>query len=124
DFEVGIAGETHVELHSRPVPAEIGDLSELPEGNRVGLSPLVAQLDGAQREALHRSLGFAAVDIFADPEGVLGEVEDARYDVAHKRLAAERHREAEDGSAGDERRDIDAEGRKRGENRPTYDEHE
>jgi hypothetical protein len=40
-------------------------------------------------------LALAAVDILADAEGVLGQEEDARDDVAHQRLAAERHGEAQ-----------------------------
>ena len=107
-LEVGVAGEAQVEFHRRPVAAEIGDLAELAERDGVDLAVLVAQPDGAQGEAFDRALGLAAIDVFADPEGIVGQVEDARHDVAHQRLAAERDREAEDRGAGDQRRDVDA----------------
>ena len=109
-LDVGVVREGEVELHRRPVAAEIGDVGELAERHDVELAVLVAQLQIERtREALDRALDLAAVDILADAEGILGEEEDARHDVAHQRLAAERHGEAEHRGAGDQRRDVDAE---------------
>ena len=94
-LDVGVAGEAQIELHRDPVAAEVGDLAELAERDGVDLAVLVAQLDRAQGEALDGALGLAAVDVFADAEGIVGQVEDARHDVPHQRLAAERDGEPE-----------------------------
>ena len=63
----------------------------------------------AHAETLDRALDLAAVDIFADAERILGQEENAGDDIAHQRLAAERHRQAEHRGAGDQGRDVDAE---------------
>ena len=121
-FEVGVARERQVELHGRPVATEIRDLSQRAEGNGMDLSVLVAQADGAQSEAFDRTLGAATVDVFADAEGIIGEIEHARDDVAHECLAAEGDRKAEDGGACQQRADVDAEIAERNQERSRADE--
>ncbi len=54
-------------------------------------------------------LALPPVDVLADAERIVGQVEDARDDVLYQRLAAERDRDAEHRGAGDQRRDVHAE---------------
>src|SRR5208282_2465734 len=94
-FEVRIADETQVEFQCRPIAAEIGDLSELSEGDRVDLAVLMPEADRAQGEPFDRTLGLPAVDIFPDAECVVGQIKNPRDDVAYKGLAAKGDRETE-----------------------------
>jgi hypothetical protein len=100
-LEVDIGIDAQVELHGRPVAAEIGDRLELPVGDRVHLPVLVAQAQRAQRDLLHRALEPTGIDVFPHAERVVAEEEDARQDVADQGLAAERDGEAEDAGAGE-----------------------
>src|SRR5438552_632815 len=81
----------------------------------VALAALVPQADRAQGEALDGALSLAAIDVLADPEGVVGEIEQPRHDVVDQGLAAERDGEAEHRGAGDEGGDADAEAGEDGE---------
>ena len=69
---------------------------------------MVAQLDRAQAEGLDRALVAAALDVLADPEGVVEQVEHAADDVLDQRLRAEADGDADDAGAGDQRPDLDA----------------
>ena len=73
------------------------------------LAGRMAQPDRTQGEAFDDAAGLAAFDVFAHPESIVGEIEDARYDILHQRLAAERDGKAQDRGAGQQRRDVDAE---------------
>ena len=66
---------------------------------------MVAQLDRAQREVLDRAADAAALDVLADPEGVVEQEEHARDDVLDQRLGAEADRDADHAGAGDQRPD-------------------
>jgi len=89
-LDVGAVREGEVELHHRPVAAEVGDVPDLAErhdvkaGRSGGLSFSERTLNPSTR-----ALDLAAVDILADAEGILGQEEHARHDVPHQRLAAE-----------------------------------
>jgi hypothetical protein len=77
----------------------------------VDLAVVVAQADRAQGEAGDRALGIAAIDVLADPEGIVGQVAEARDEVMDQRLASDGDRQADDRDAGDEGRDADVEAR-------------
>ena len=59
------------------------------------------------RDALHRPLDRADVDVLALAEGVVDEEEHPRDDVLDQRLGAEAHRQADDARAGQQGRDVD-----------------
>src|SRR5947207_14354247 len=67
----------------------------------------------AKAEGFDGALAIAALDVLADPEGVVEEIEHAGDDVANERLAAEADRDAEDAQTGDQRSDLDAHCRER-----------
>ncbi len=91
-IEVGLVGHVDADLVHHPVAALVLDGAEDAERHGVERSALMPQLDGPQAEGLDRALVGAALDILADPEGVVDEVEDARDDVLHERLGAEADR--------------------------------
>ena len=70
---------------------------------------MMAELHGADPDLLHRALGVADVDVLAQAERVVHEIEGARDDVPHERLGAEAHRQSDDARARQERTDVDAE---------------
>ena len=74
---------------------------------------VVAQLDRAQAEGFDRALVAAALDVLADAEGVVEQVEHAADDVLDQRLRAEADGDADHAGAGDQRSDLDAERRER-----------
>ncbi len=74
---------------------------------------MVPQLDRAQAEGLDGALVAAALDVLADPERVVEQVEHAADDVLDQRLCAESDGDADDPRTGDERPDLDAKGRQR-----------
>ena len=84
---------------------------------------MMAQPDRAQAEQFHSALVAAALDVLADPEGVVEHVEDAREDVLDQGLRAEADGDAEDAGAGDQRHDLHAETRQDGQHRDHRDEH-
>jgi AraC-like DNA-binding protein len=83
-------------------------VAQVAERYRVDLAVPIAQPNRAQGEAFDGALALVAGDVFADPEGVVGQVEDARDDILHQGLAPERKGEAQNRHAGQERRDVDA----------------
>ena len=74
---------------------------------------MVAQLDRAQAEGFHRALVTAALDVFADPEGIVEQIEHAADDVPDQSLGTEADGHAHHAGAGDQRADVDAEGGER-----------
>jgi len=80
-----------------------------PEGHGVERPVMMAQLHRAQAEALDDAAIGAALDVFADPEGVVEQIEDAADHVAHQGLRAEADGDADDAGARDEGPDLDPE---------------
>ena len=111
--DVRVVGDADRHLVHDQVAAHVLHRAELPEGHGVDRPAVVPELDRAQAEALDRSLVAAALDVLADPEGVVEEIEDAADDVAHERLRAEADRDARDARPGDQRPDFHAERRER-----------
>ena len=71
------------------------------------------QPDRAKAEEFDGALVVAALDVFADPEGVVEQIEHAGNDVANEGLGAKADRDAEDAQTGDQRSDLDAQRRQR-----------
>ena len=69
---------------------------------------MVPEPDGADRDRFDRSAQCPDLDIFADPEGVIDQEEDAGYDIADQRLRPEADGKADDTGTGQQRADIDA----------------
>src|SRR5918993_5180023 len=70
-LEIAVVGDADRELVDHPVAAHVLHCPELAEGHRVYRPSLVPELDGAQRERLDRALVRAALDVLADPKGVV-----------------------------------------------------
>ena len=70
---------------------------------------MVPELHRAQAEAFDRALVGAALDVLADAESIVEQVEDAGDHVLDQRLRAEADGDADDAGAGDQRPDLDAE---------------
>ena len=104
--EVGVVGQPQRDLVDHPVARIVGDLLERAERHRMQVAAVVAQLDRAQREALDRAADAAALDVLADPEGIVEQEEDARDHVLDQRLRAEADRDADHAGAGDQRPDL------------------
>ncbi len=68
----------------------------------------MAQLDRADAEALDGALVVAALDVLADPESIVEQVEHAGDDVADKILRTKADRDAEDAQTGNQRADFEA----------------
>ena len=107
--EVGVVGDADRHLVDDPVTRLVLHGAELAERHGRQRAAMMAQLHGAQREALHRALVARRLDVLADPEGIVEQVEDARDDVLDERLGAEPDGDADDAGAGEQRADLDAE---------------
>ena len=110
-LEVGVVGHADRDLVDHPVAAHVLHRAELAERHGGDGSAMVPQLDRAQREGLHRALVAPGLDVFADAEGIVEQVEDAGDDVLHQRLRAEADGDADDAGAGQQRADLDADRR-------------
>ena len=121
---VDVDRQRQVELLDHPVARGVAHRAERAVGHEVQRAVVVAQRHGAQRDALDRALGVAAaLDVLADAERVLGEVEDAGDHVAHQRLGAEAERDADHAGAGEHRRDLEAERPERGQHQHHQQQH-
>jgi hypothetical protein len=66
-------------------------------------APVMAQPQRADRDVLDGAADAAALDVLADPEGVVQQEEHSGDDVFHQRLGAKADREANHAGAGDQR---------------------
>ena len=82
---------------------------------------MVPELHRTQAEAFDGPLVGAALDILADPESIVEQIEDAGDDVLDQRLRAEADRHADHAGAGDQRPDLDPE---RGQHHQQPDDHD
>src|SRR3546814_9612267 len=87
--EVGVIGEADRQLVDHPIAAHVLNRAQLAERHGVERPAVMPQLDGAQAEGLHGPLVAAALDVLADPAGVVEQVEHAADDVLDDRLRAE-----------------------------------
>ena len=106
--EVGVVGDADRHLVDDPVAAHVLHRAELAEGHGVERPAMVPQLHRAEAEGLDRALVAAALDVLADPEGVVEQVEDAADDVlapaSARRSRSRRRRRRRRRSAGRSRR--------------------
>src|SRR5258706_16739 len=94
--------QRQVELLDPPVARGVAHGAERAVGHEMQRPVVVAQRHAAQRDALDRALAVAAgLDVLADAERVLGQVEHARDHVAHQRLRAEAEGDADNTSTGE-----------------------
>src|ERR687893_111014 len=74
--EVGVVGHADGQLVDDPVAAHVLHRPELPVRDGEDRTAMVPQLHRAEAELLHGALVAAALDVLADPEGVVEQVED------------------------------------------------
>ena len=110
--DVGVVGDADRQFVDHPVAAHVLHRAELAERHGEERPAVVAQLHRAQAEDFDRALVAAALDVFADAERVVEQIEDAADDVLDQRLRAEADGDADDARAGDQRADLDAERRR------------
>src|SRR5262249_22138999 len=102
-----------VELHDRPVAAEIGNRLDLPEWNCMDGTVLVSQSDRAQRHPFDGAPQPTGVDVLADPERIFHQEEKTRNDVSDEALCTKADGNPENSESGEKRSDIKAECRQR-----------
>src|SRR6202043_3772227 len=85
-LDIAVIGDTHRELVDGPVAALVLDRAQHAERHGVERAALMPQLDRADAEAFDGALIVAALDVFADAEGIVEQVEHAGDDVADKIL--------------------------------------
>jgi hypothetical protein len=78
------------------------------ERHGIERTALMPQPDRAKAEGFDRALVVAALDVLADLEGVVEQVEHAGDHVANQGLGAKADRDAEDTGTGDQRSDRSA----------------
>ena len=71
------------------------------------------QPDRAKAEGFDGPLVIAALDVLADPERVVEQIEHAGDDIANQRLRAKADRDTENARTSDQRSDLDAHCRER-----------
>ena len=92
-----------------PGAGQVGHLGDLPVRDDVQRTRGVTQVDESQRDVLDGALDGADANDVAQRELMLELEEEPGHEVAHEALRAERHREADDAGAGEQRRDVEAE---------------
>src|SRR5439155_11485448 len=112
-FNIAVIGDADHHLVDDPVAALVLDGTQEAERHGVDRAAMVPQLDRANAEAFDGALIIAALDVLADPEGVIHQIEHAGDDVADKGLRAKADRDANDAQTGDQRADLDAHRRQR-----------
>src|SRR6202011_279092 len=112
-LEIAVVGDADHQLVDDPVTALVLDCTQEAERHGVDRATVVSQLDRANAEAFDRTLVIAALDVLADPEGVIHQIEHAGDDVADKGLRAKADRNPDDAQTGDQRADLDAHRRQR-----------
>ena len=88
DLHVGLVAHGHAELVDDPVTAHVLDCPQISERHRAQGAAMVAQLHRAQAKAFDGALVAAGLDVFADAEGIVEQVEHARDHVLDHRLRA------------------------------------
>src|SRR3546814_4101822 len=80
--------------------------------HRVQRPSMMPELHRAQTEGFDDAFVAAALDVLADPEGIVEQVEHAADDVLDQGLGAEADSDASHAGTGDQRPDLDAQDRK------------
>src|ERR1700730_2619566 len=112
-LEIAVVGDADHQLVDDPVAALVLDCTQEAERHGVDRATVVPELDRANAEAFDRTLIIAALDVLADPEGVVHQIEHAGDDIADKGLRAKTDRDPDDAQPGDQRPDLDAHRRQR-----------
>ena len=112
-LDIAVIGDADRQLVDDPVAALVLDGAQQAERHGVDRTAVMPQPDRAKAEGFDGALVVAALDVLADPEGVVEEIEHAGDDVANERLGAEADRDAEDAQTGDQRSDLDTHCRER-----------
>src|SRR6516162_7621935 len=87
-FEVAVVGDADRDLGDDPIAALVLNGAQQAERHGVDRAAVVAQPDRADAEAFDSALVIAALDVLADPEGVVEQIEHAGDHVTHKGLRA------------------------------------
>src|SRR5580693_9178522 len=90
--DIAVIGDAYREFVDGPVAALVLDGAQQAERHGVKRAALMPQLDRADAEALDGALVIAALDVFADPKGVVEQVEHASDDIADKILTTKADR--------------------------------
>jgi predicted phage terminase large subunit-like protein len=112
-FEVAVIGDADRDLVDDPVAAHVFDRAQQVERHGEDRAAVMPQPDRADTEPLHGALVAAGLDVFADPERVVDQIEHAGDDVAGEGLRTETDRDADDPRTGDQRGDLHAHRRQR-----------
>ena len=80
--------QDELELHDDPVAAVIRQLLDLPERQGVHRATVMPKPHGTDCDPFHGAARIPNLDVFADPECVLGQKEYTRNDVADEGLGA------------------------------------
>jgi hypothetical protein len=111
--DIAVIGDAYREFVDGPVAALVLDGAQQAERHGVKRAALMPQLDRADAEALDGALVIAALDVFADPKGVVEQVEHASDDIADKILTTKADRNPDNTQTGDQRADFEAHRRQR-----------
>src|SRR5205823_9204316 len=87
--DVAVIGDADRKFVDDPVAALVLYGSQQAERNRVDRAALMPQPHRAKAETFNSTLIVAALNVFADPEGVVEEIEDPGDDIANEGLGAE-----------------------------------
>jgi hypothetical protein len=90
--EIAVIGDADGQLVDDPIPAHVLDGAQPSERYGIERPAMMAQLDRAQAEGFDGPLVAAALDVLADAERIVEQVEHAADHVAHDSLGAEADR--------------------------------
>src|SRR6516165_200227 len=112
-FKVAVIGDTDCDLVDDPVAAHVLDRAQEVERHREDRAAVVPQPDGTNAEAFDGALITAGLDVFADPESIVHQIEHAGDNIAGEGLRAEPDRDTDDARTGNQRTDLNAQRRQR-----------
>src|SRR3546814_9758182 len=73
-FQVGVVGDADGQLVDDPVAAHVLYCAQFAEGHRVQRPAMMPELHRAQTEGFDDAFVAAALDVLADPEGIVEQV--------------------------------------------------
>src|SRR4029077_8413661 len=101
-LDIAVIGDAHREFVDGPVAALVLNRAQQAERHGVEGAALMPQLDRADAEAFDGALVVAALDVFADAERIVEQVEHAGDDIADKILTTKADRDSDDAQTGDQ----------------------
>jgi hypothetical protein len=105
--DVLFVGDPDVHHRPGPAPGHVADHLDLAVGHDVDRALDIAQDDHPEGHLLHRPALPSGLDHVPDGELVLEQDEEAREEVLDQALGPERHGEAQDAGAREDRADVD-----------------